>query len=91
MRQDRGAADPVSVESDLAAICEAFAEAHHLTARESQVLLLIAQGRSQTYIASDLALAESTIKSHVRHIYQKCGVSKKQDLITKLLVSAESR
>lgn len=42
-----------------------------LTAREHEVFTLIAQGRSNTEIASDLFLSEATVKTHVGHILAK--------------------
>lgn len=44
-----------------------------LTAREREVFTLIAQGRSNTEIASELFLSEATVKTHVGHILAKLG------------------
>ena len=44
-----------------------------LTVREREVFTLIAQGRSNTEIASDLFLSEATVKTHVGHILAKLG------------------
>lgn len=44
-----------------------------LTTREHEVFTLIAQGRSNTEIASDLFLSEATVKTHVGHILSKLG------------------
>jgi LuxR family maltose regulon positive regulatory protein len=45
-----------------------------LSPREVDVLRLLATGRSNEAIASDLVLALSTVKWHVAHIYRKLGV-----------------
>jgi DNA-binding CsgD family transcriptional regulator len=45
-----------------------------LSARESEVHELLAQGRSNREIAKALFISESTTKVHVRHIYEKLGV-----------------
>jgi DNA-binding NarL/FixJ family response regulator len=45
-----------------------------LTDREREVLLLIAGGRSNQEIASDLGISLDTVKSHVKHIFTKLGV-----------------
>lgn len=46
----------------------------NLTSREREVFALMAQGYSNTEIATALAVANSTIKSHVKEIYQKLGL-----------------
>jgi DNA-binding NarL/FixJ family response regulator len=46
---------------------------HDLTRREVEVLALIARGRSNKEIASELFLSEATVKTHVNHIFGKTG------------------
>ena len=45
-----------------------------LTEREREVFELIAQGRSNTEIAEALFLTEGTVKTHVKHIFDKLEV-----------------
>jgi DNA-binding NarL/FixJ family response regulator len=45
-----------------------------LTAREVEVLKLIAAGLTNAEIAAALVLSAATIKTHVNHIFQKTGV-----------------
>ena len=48
---------------------------HGLTARELQVLRLLAAGKTNHAIASELVLAEKTVDRHVSNLYAKLGVS----------------
>jgi HD-GYP domain-containing protein (c-di-GMP phosphodiesterase class II) len=46
-----------------------------LSAREVEVLRLLAQGHSNRAIAQELVISEPTVAHHVQHIYNKIGVS----------------
>lgn len=46
-----------------------------LTARELEVLLLVARGASSRDVARQLVIAEKTARNHIEHIYLKLGVS----------------
>jgi two-component system, NarL family, nitrate/nitrite response regulator NarL len=46
-----------------------------LTAREDEVLRLIAQGKSAPGIAEELHLSTPTVKTHLHTLYEKLGVS----------------
>jgi DNA-binding NarL/FixJ family response regulator len=46
----------------------------HLTPREAEVLLWVAQGKANGDIALILSTTESTVKKHLEHIFEKLGV-----------------
>ena len=46
-----------------------------LTARELEVLRLVAAGKTNRAIAADLFLSEKTVARHVSNIFVKLGVS----------------
>jgi DNA-binding NarL/FixJ family response regulator len=50
-----------------------------LTTREREVLALMAEGRSNAGIASQLWLAEGTVEKHVRHILAKLRLPETKD------------
>lgn len=55
-----------------------------LTAREQQVALLAAAGRTDAQIAAELAISARTISTHLTNVYAKLGVSNRRDLLQAL-------
>ena len=52
------------------------APAHYgLTARELEVLRLVAAGKSNHAIAAELFVSDHTIRRHLQNIFRKVGVS----------------
>ena len=47
---------------------------HGLSAREGEVLRLIAQGKSNRNIANALSLSEKTVANHITNIFNKLGI-----------------
>ena len=60
---------------------EDFARAQGLSNRETEVVLLLLEGRSLRYIQNELYISEGTARTHVKRIYAKLGVHSKQELI----------
>lgn len=46
-----------------------------LSAREREVLGLVAKGTSNKLIAKELFVSEATVKTHLTHVYEKLGVT----------------
>ncbi|MEG2864191.1 MAG: helix-turn-helix transcriptional regulator, partial [Eggerthellaceae bacterium] len=55
-----------------------------LTDREAEVLIYLARGRTCSYIAKELVVSTNTIRGHVRNIYAKLNVHKRQELIDRV-------
>ena len=53
----------------------------NLTEREQTILDLWVTSHGLKSIAEELSLSESTVKTHVRHIYEKAGVHSRAELI----------
>lgn len=74
-------ANPAAGIDELAATCDRLAADNGLTPRETEVLHLLAEGRSRHYIQEKLVISDATVKTHCKHVYQKLGVANKQELI----------
>lgn len=61
-----------------------FARAVGLTARETEILSLLVRGLTLPYIANELFVTTGTVKTHVRHIYEKSLVNNRQELLDKV-------
>jgi DNA-binding CsgD family transcriptional regulator len=64
---------------------ERMLDQHDLSRREAQVALWCAQGLTNTEIGEKLFISEQTVKFHLRHIFIKCGVKRRTELISRLL------
>jgi DNA-binding CsgD family transcriptional regulator len=56
-----------------------------ITAREREVLTLMADGRTNKQIAEVLVLSEGTVKSHVKRILRKLHVSNRAEAVARFL------
>ena len=63
------------------ALYREIAKEFKLSDRELQIMALLAEGYSRTYIRDSLGVSEGTIKAYVSHIYQKIGIHRKDDLL----------
>ena len=58
-----------------------------LTAREQQVLDLIADGLTNREISCSLSISESTVENHTHHIFLKLGISNRAQAVAHVFQS----
>lgn len=58
-----------------------------LSAREEEVLILLTKGYSNKEIASKLNLSVDTIRSHLKHIYEKMHVRSRAEAVAKYVTA----
>lgn len=56
-----------------------------LTPRETEILGLVAQGLSNPAIAARLVIGESTVKTHLLHVFEKLEVSDRTRAVTRAM------
>lgn len=56
-----------------------------ITARELDVLALVADGRSNDEIAAGLGIASATVETHLRRMFQRTGAASRTELATRAL------
>lgn len=71
---------PLDGEESTARRCAKAAKRYGLTRREEEILVLMMRGHTLARIGGELFVAESTMKTHTRHIYRKTGVANRQEL-----------
>lgn len=71
----------VTKNDDFEAKCRSIAAAHGLSKRESEILAYALRGRTSDRIARELVISKSTVDTHLRRIYSKCGVHSRQELL----------
>lgn len=80
--RDFDALSQLVTESDsLEAACAEIAERYGLSNRESEILGFALRGRTSERIAQELVISKSTVDTHLRRIYAKCGVHSRQELL----------
>jgi DNA-binding CsgD family transcriptional regulator len=78
--QDKATDEAIIKKQKLASRCNCLAQEHHLSQREEEVLLLLAQKKTIATIERELFIANGTAKAHVRHIYQKLDIHSREEL-----------
>lgn len=60
---------------------DSVASRYGFSVREREVFELWVTGHDAQYIQDELVISRSTVKTHVRHIYEKCDVHSRSDLM----------
>ena len=63
-------------------LASALPECKTLTAKEREVLERVIIGHSRKQMAIEMHVSENTVKTHVKHIYEKLGVSGRDEILT---------
>lgn len=61
--------------------CDELSEQFLLSAREKEVLLILAKGHNASFIQEQLCVSKSTAKTHINHIYKKMDIHTQQELL----------
>lgn len=81
---DEGSLDVIEIpdldNADAAGGLEELSERCGLTQREAAIAGLLLEGRTTSGIASELYIAQGTVKVHMRNIYKKTGVHSREEL-----------
>ncbi|MDR2105930.1 MAG: LuxR C-terminal-related transcriptional regulator, partial [Coriobacteriales bacterium] len=64
--------------------CALLQQHYLLSAREREVVELVARGNSVASIAARLVVTENTVRTHMKRIYRKLAIHKRQELLDML-------
>ena len=62
---------------------DALSEATLLTTREKEILKALAKGLRYKEVADEMAIGIETVRTHIRHIYEKLQVSSRTEALNK--------
>ena len=75
---------PVQAPLAMDTLPEAFLTKYGITEREREIILKVAQGKSNADIAGELFISLATVKTHLHNIYRKIDVDSRYDLLARL-------
>lgn len=75
-----GDAEQPHYEDKTALRCDLIGRKYALSQREIEVMALVARGHTISSIATELFISDNTVKTHLRRLYQKLDIHKKQEL-----------
>lgn len=70
--------------------CQELVRTYKLTAREAEVLKLLASGRTRPYVAEALSISENTVRVYSSKIYTKLGIHDKGSLFALVYGTSEA-
>ncbi len=66
------------------ALPDAFITDYRVTAREIEILAILAQGKTAAEIGQTLFISQRTVAAHLYNVYRKCGVKNRVELLRKI-------
>ena len=57
-----------------------------MTAREREIATLLAHGLTNPEIATRLVLSPYTVQDHIKNLFEKTGVSSRQELVARIFL-----
>lgn len=72
---------PPATESSQEHRIKELAAEFSLSARETEIVMLIARGFTTDNVAKKLVISPYTVNTHIRHVYEKVGIHKRSELI----------
>ena len=73
--------EPPATESSQEHRIKELAAEFSLSARETEIIMLIARGFTTDNVAKKLYISPYTVNTHIRHVYEKIGIHKRSELI----------
>lgn len=74
-------AEGAEVKDRISKRCQKVKERFALSAREAEVMELVARGHTATAIAESLFISENTVRTHLKRIYAKLDVHRKREML----------
>ena len=84
-RLDRLAGDRPGLQPTTARPRSLGVDVDALTQRETEVLELLARGRTNMQIAQTLVISEGTVKYHVKNVLRKLGAASRAEAVARYL------
>lgn len=74
----------INIEEKMAKVLSFLPEGEALSLREKEILEAILENKKRKNIASEMHLSENTIKTYTRNLYNKLGVSSREELYQRI-------